>query len=113
MITVNNFIIYSLNRYRNFIHQTKCIKLLDEDDVKEYCTNLLHEHSCPESAMFCVFNDGVMLAVIKIWDDGEHGQYEYLAAKDMHFFSQIDAQLRLCCYGLMCEIRPGEWKIQN
>ena len=119
-IVLNNFILYGLNRYRNFIHLPKgedesslYLELNDEDDVKEFCTNVLHENPCPDSAVFCVFNDGCMLAVIKIWDDGDQGKYEFMAAKDMHFFSEIDARMRLCCYGLICEITPGLWKIQE
>jgi hypothetical protein len=114
-IFTNNFILYGLNRFRNFVKYAndEYIALYDEQEVKDFCTALLHENPCPDSAMFCVFNDGMMLAVIKIWDEGEKGKYEYMAARDMHFFSRLDAELRLCCYGLMCEITPGQWRIQK
>ena len=119
-ISTNNFILYGLNRYRNFLRapvdtegQKMDLVLLDEDDVKEFCTNLLHEHPCPDSAIFCVFNDGVMLAVIKLWDEDNRGKYEFIAAKDMHFFAELDGELRFCCYGLICEISPGHWAIQE
>lgn len=115
-IVTNNFILYGLNRYRNFVHllnDEKYIHIEDKEDVKEFCVGLLHENPCPNSAMFCVFNDGIMLAVLKEDDEGDHGKYAFIAARDMHFFSELDAAWRLCCYGLMCEIRPGEWKIQQ
>ena len=116
-ITTNNFILYGLNRFRNFIHspadEPMYVELQDEDEVKEFCTSALHANPCPDSAMFCVFNDGVMLAVIKIWDEDERGQYEYMAARDMHFFAEVDADFRLCCYGLICEVTPGCWKVME
>jgi hypothetical protein len=31
---------------------------------------------------------------------------------DMHFFSEFDADMRLCCYGMICEIKEDWWKIQ-
>lgn len=119
-IMTNNFILYGLNRYRNFLHpsvdEDGDVEYLDlpyEDDVKEFCTAILHKHPCPDTAMFCVFNDGAMSAVVKIWDDDDHVEYDYLVARDMHFFAQIDAELTLCCYALICEITPGCWKIME
>ena len=119
-IMFNNFILYGLNRFRNFLPplydedgEEIYLPLHDEDDVKQFCTEMLHETACPDAAIFCVFNDGTMLAVIKVWDDGERGKYDYMVAKDMHFFSLLDAKLRLTSYGLICEIRPGEWAIQE
>jgi len=119
-IVTNNFILYGLNRYRNFIHlptdedeEKYYIHLNNEEDIKDFCVGMLHENPCPDSAMFCVFNNGLMLAVLKEDDDGEHGKYACIAARDMHFFSILDVDRRLCCYGLMCEISPGCWKIMD
>jgi hypothetical protein len=112
-IITNNFILYGLNRYRNFLHSPTddYIYLEDEEAVKNFCVRMLHEYPCSDSAIFCVFEDDCMMAVKKVWDEGGTGKYEYLVGKDMHFFAGIDADERLCCYGLMIEVEPRKWII--
>ena len=117
-ITYNHYILYGLNRYKNFLDEVgaenEIVKLADEQDVKEFCADMLHMYPCEKSAIFCVFKDGVMLAVIKIDDDGgDSGRYKFIASKDMHFFEKIDAEYRLCCYSLLCEEEHGVWRIER
>ena len=112
-IRINNFILYGLNRYRNFLFGEALLSLCDEDDVKEFCASVLHEYPFSNTAIFCVFNDGMMLAVIKVSDDGERGKYKFVAAKDMHFFAMLDGEFLFDTYALICEITPGNWVVQE
>lgn len=125
-ITINNFILYGLNRNRNFLsapicdcgcEEKMCIQLEDQNEVDEFCMEMLSEHRCSESMIFCVYYDGTMRAVIT--SDYDEDEDEMLFAvvtakdRDMHFFADLDGDLRPCCYGLICEILPGQWKIME
>ena len=122
-VTINNFAAYGLNRRRNFMTSPKCgcggkavVCLDDIEEVKEFCKDMLMEHGCPEAAIFCVFKNGTYAAVVKQPDDLEEGQSVLLAikpTKDRELFSDVDAEFRLCCYGMITEVNPGEWNIEE
>lgn len=122
-ITINNFAAYGLNRKRNFLQPPKCdcehdafLCLRDEEDVRDFCTDMLMEHTCPEAAVFCSFKDGRYMAVVKQPDELDEGQSILFAikpAKDREMFSDIDSEFRLCCYGMITEVNPGEWRVEE
>lgn len=113
-IIFNNFILYGLNRERNFLQGKVGIPLLLESksEVEDFCATLLHTYQCPESGMFAVFQDGTYWAIAKCFDEDGREKYVIAEDNDMHFFSEFDADMRLCCYGMICEIKEGWWKIQ-
>ncbi len=122
-IVTNNFILYSLNRHRNFLKAPVCecgcgqkmyLQLEDEIAVVDFCLEMLAESECEHPGMFAVFQDGVYMALTIIYDEEEEDLKIFMGKKrDMHFFSEFDADFCLHCYGLICEVRPGEWMIQE
>lgn len=122
-IVTNNFILYGLNRYRNFLHAPICecgcgekmyVQLEDEDEVVDFCCEMLAMSGCLSPGMFAVFQNGTYLAVAFDYDEEEEDLSIVVGKrKDMHFFSEFDAEFGLHCYGLICEVRPGEWMIQE
>lgn len=114
MIIVNNFILYGLNRYRNFLIEGGSVYLENELEVVDFCCNKMAESECYSPGMFAVFLDGTYMALTLLFDKRESDIKVAIGKKrDMHFFSEFDALYRLCCYGLICEIRPGEWEIMK
>lgn len=110
---------YGLNNLRSFISSPDCdcgcggkmkVMLDTHDDMFEFCAELLVDHGCPESAIFAYAYDDKMYAIVF---DGESEAVDVIEAKEpnMDFFKMIDAELRLCCYGLIIETSPGEWDI--
>jgi hypothetical protein len=92
--------------------------LEDEEDIKGFCGDVLMEHTCPDAAIFCSFRDGRYMAVVKQPEDPDDDEGERLLfavkpTKDRNLFSDIDAEFRLCCYGMITEIKPGEWRIEE
>ena len=122
-ISINNFAAYGLNRKRNFLRAPDCggkavVCLESVDDVREFCTDMLMEHNCPESAIFCSFQNGKYMAVVKQPvdfedEDGECLLFAIKPTKDREMFSEIDSEFRLCCYGMLTETKPGEWRIEE
>ncbi len=116
-IITNNFLLYGLNRKRNFLEAPLCecgcgkkmyFVLEDKDEVISLCEDLLLHTNCEEAAVFCVFKDGTHLGAMKIPCED---QIIIEESNDMHFFSDLDGEYRFCCYGLLCEMRTGEWHI--
>lgn len=122
-IVTNNFILYGLNRHRNFLSAPICdcgcgekmyIELENELEVINFCCEMLAETGCDAPGMFAVFLDGSYMALTLLYDeDEEEAKVVIGRRRDMHFFSEFDAEFGLHCYGLICEIRPNEWMIQE
>lgn len=119
-IYINNYPMYGLNRYRSFMAAPECecgcgergyMLLSDHEAVAEFCVTVLSEHECPDSAVFAVFNDGHYEAFVKTSDEKE--KIIDIGSNDLHMFSEIDGQFRLCCYNLIIEEKPGQWMIQS
>lgn len=122
-IITNNFILYGLNRHRNFLKAPICdcgcgekmyLRLDDEKDVVDFCCEMMAESRCECPGMFVVFQNGTYMALTFLYDEDEEDVKIVIGrGKDMHFFSEFDAEFGLHCYGLICEIRPNEWMIQE
>ena len=117
-MTYNSFAFYGLNRNRNFLKCPTCEDKIpfiidSKKEIEERCQELLAMHSCPDSAIFLVYQDGNMETIFKhhVYDDGI--EFGMMDGCDMHFFSEMDGEYRYCCYGLIIEERPGEWMIQE
>lgn len=112
-IIFNNYIIYGLNRERNFINSKVAgtiFPLETKSDVVDFCASTLHMCECDKPGMFAVFKNGTFLAMAKHVDEDDYEQFVIAEDDDMHFFAEFDADYRLCCYSLIYEIRNGEWR---
>lgn len=111
---INHFATYGLNKQRNFMRPPKGeesrICLEDADEVYELCAELLAENGCDNSAIFLLFNDGLQRVVL-CQEKEENYEVLVIGGKGNDFFGAIDAEFRLCCYGLMIEVEPGQWEI--
>lgn len=126
-IQFSNFAMYGLNRYRNLLKAPICdcgcgnkmyVPLEDEADVIDFCCSVLMESDCKNPGMFAVFKDGTYAAFAIMRDEDEDNEdadpkFAMVRGKDMHLFSEFDADFCLHCYGMICEIRPGYWKIME
>lgn len=115
---IEKFSAYGLNAFRNFMSAPDCdcgcggIMLDDNDEVFGFMNAMLQEHDCECSAIFAIDYDGAMYAGVlepECEEDSIH--IMGIPNTNMDFFADIDAEFRLCCYGLMIEIEPGVWKI--
>lgn len=124
MFKINNYAMYGLNRYRSFLTAPICdcgcgeptsIILKTDDDVGQFCVEVLNRHECPNSAIFAVFHDGRMRAYVKEWDEksGEFAADCYEGGNTTHMFSKLDGEFRFCCYNLIIEREPGQWMIES
>lgn len=114
IIFFNNYILYGLNRERNFLKPSVAKKILpleSKSDVYDFCASTLHQCDCEKSGMFAVFLDGTYMAMAK--EVNEDGFENFITAEDddMHFFSEFDADFRLCCYSLIYQISNNQWRI--
>lgn len=120
-IYINNFILYGLNRKRNFL---KCPSddcgekvpfVFEEDsDLFHSMAYLLYQHECPESAIFAVGLNNEFYAAVKMYDEeADEEVVQIMHSDDMHMFADLDGELRLCCYALLIEVEPGHWMIQE
>lgn len=112
---INHFATYGLNRHRSFLQRPKSEDLAyiateNKDDLGELCASLLFEHDCPESAIFCVCRDGSFITALKL-DEETPGKISIIESRDPYSFSYIDAEYRLCCYGLMIEVDDNKWEV--
>lgn len=100
--------------------------------------DILIENGCPDGAIFAISYDNYMYVgkadfpidmflseeeIEELIEDGEITQekideqnesiIQIIRNKkiDMDFFADIDGIFRFCCYGLIIETAPGEWKI--
>lgn len=115
--SINYFASHGLNRMRNFLQSPKCedcgeperVLVKDDKDLGELCSSLLFKHGCDRSAIFCIKQSGEMIIFLKV--DDEFDGIAMLSSKEPGVFAGIDAEFRLCCYGLMIEAENGEWEI--
>ena len=116
-IRLNNFAAYGLNRKRNFMSAPECdmnVCLGTVKSVREFCMGTLNEHPCMEAAIFCCFKDGRYMAVIKQPDDDMIPTYLVVRpTRDRDCFSEVDSEFRLCCYGMITEVKKGLWRIED
>ena len=122
-IFINNYPMYGLNHNRRFLKPVMCecgcgqpayMVLKTDDDVKEFCCAMLQEYDCPRSVIFAVFNDGRNLVTWKEVDEDDK-TVEILSCEsdDIHMFSDLDGEMRFCCYSLIMEEDDGLWMIQE
>lgn len=106
------FASYGLNKNRNFLEKGY-VELDNEDELAEWMQEQLVEHGCPESAIFAInYNLDMYVAITEYDEDEEQGVISVLRfGWDMDMFAKIDSEYRLCCYGIIEEIKPGIWKI--
>lgn len=118
-IFYNCYPMYGLNKYRSFLKAPEnskhpmYIRMDDEEEVMDLCCAILEDYECPDSAIFVVFQNGKYVAVFKEYDEDEDVM-TFLKAEgdDIHFFSELDGELRFCCYNLIVEEKPGMWMIR-
>ena len=121
-ISINNFAAYGLNRKRNFLKAPVCdckedayLYLAELDDVKDWCIEVLSTYGCDEVAVFCVFKDGRYTAFVKQPDVEDEGLiYIHVKPTKAHdMFASLDAEFRLCCYGMITELEDGIWRVEE
>lgn len=119
-IQINNYAMYGLNHNRAFMTAPLCecgcgepalLMLKTKEDVFNFCGSVLSEYDCEMPAIFMVFNDGTYAAAIL--DDENEEQLYIVTSPDMHLFSELDGELRFCCYNLITEREPGMWMIES
>lgn len=116
---IDHFATYGLNKLRNFLSPPRCpdcgepgtLCFENEQDVYEFCTDLLVEHGCDSSAIFLLFADGSQRVALYMPEDEEDAVVSVIGSSDHYFFAEVDAECRLCCYGMMIEVEPGHWEI--
>ena len=96
-----------------FALDDKCIQLFDQDELFYFMGNALIEHMCPDGAIFAIsYDDKMYVAYMNLSDEDEEPlKVEYIDEIDLEFFAEMDAEYRFCCYGLIIETSPGNWKI--
>lgn len=104
--------LFGLNCNRNFL-DVDIYEFEDEDELFDWTIEELQYHGCDCSCIFMVAQDGTMYASIAYYNEDEE---EYIVDVVMHdfdldWFSEVDAELRLCCYSVVVEIKQGIWKV--
>lgn len=115
IITKESLSTFGLNKYRNFLEDSNgYIELIDETELCDWMNYVLSEHGCTESAVFAIaYDEKHMYAAVTNYDEDEEivyvdvNKYDY----DLDLFASIDAENRLCCYGVIEEFAPGKWKV--
>lgn len=111
IIRFATFSAYGLNKERNLL--TGIDPLVEVEDIEEMietAVELLLLSECEESAIFLHSLDGQTIAVIRQGEDCIM-TYPEKEKNKYSFFSEIDGEYRLCCYGLMIETNNNQWKI--
>ena len=103
---VGCFAYYGLNKYRNFIVDGGAP--IVTKNIYDVVSSLLERHGCDNAGVFLVYTDGKMEAITY---NGSEVEIVTCPESDAEFFSIIDAEFRLCCYGLLLEQTSGEWTI--
>lgn len=111
-IRIEDYATYGLNRYRSLFSEVRSnkIEFEDPDDVYLFAQGVLDACSCRNSAVFMIHFDNSMSAAV-INPEEETMDVYGIEDLNLDYFASIDADLRLCCYGLMIETLPGEWKL--
>lgn len=99
---------YGLNRHRNFL---ECGFLKgDLTEILEYAADEIAESGCDNCGVFVQTFDDEHILLTYSYEDGGFITMQP-QEEDNDFFALMDAQLRLCCYGLIIEMRPGVWRV--
>ena len=122
-IYVDQYIMYGLNRRRNFIGLPECdtcgermgILLETAEDIEDFAVEALRDHDCNTCALFFVFNDDSYGAYFKCVYDEDEKDVEYalcrMFGKDRHMFAELDGEFRFCCYSLLVETNDGLFEV--
>lgn len=125
---IDEFAARGLNKYRNFLSAPDCDcgcggkgwPVFDtNEDLYDFCSEVLEDHGCHNSAIFLIHMNGEMEIVhghIEWDEDTEEESYTVsLLSSEVDMpadtFARIDADLRLCCYGLIIERDNNMWEI--
>ena len=91
--------------------------LADDDAIREFAIETLTSHDCVDCALFFVMQDGTYRAYLKgILDENEEDEEVTVGVLEMqgddsHFFADVDADARLCCYSLLIEHEDGMFEV--
>ena len=112
---------YGLNKYRNFLcdpevddgSETRII-LNTQEDVLNFVHEMLIDEECDKTALFSHGLGKMFIGVKRCNPDGslcvEHMVCEGI---NMEFFQEMDGEMLFDCYGLIVEVEPGQWKIEE
>ena len=83
--------------------------LESDEDVEDFCGDMLFEGDCEHSGIFYVFEDGLTRGVIRAGDDLYGFTFD-------HLYGYVDfggfvKESGLHCYGVIVEVDEGLWKI--
>lgn len=133
----SSFHSYGLNKFRNFLHcpvkenimydaynqeiNLSTITINDDQELMDLMCNILNDCDCDNAGIFVHKLNGTMYAGVTDGldceideDDDMCFSLEIMSSTepdDMEFFNLIDAEYRLCCYGLLIEVLPNEYRI--
>lgn len=104
------FAAYGLNKRRNFLEADELLDLVDIADFSNWAIDEITYNACPDSAIFGIALSGRIYIAI---NDAEADQIVIMEnmAGDYDVIGKIDAENRLCCYGLIVEYAPGYWRV--
>ena len=113
---VDEFAMRGLNKYRNILSAPKrCPMFEDEEVLHDFCSEMLYQNGCGNSAIFLVFKDGKQEIVWGHTDEDDHEYQVSLFTGDkltpVDIFAHFDADAGLHCYGLMIEKDNNLWEI--
>lgn len=86
-----------------------CLVLKNDEDVEDFCVEMLSEDDCEYSGIFYVFEDGLTRGVIRAGDDFYGFTFDNLY--DYENFGGFVKESGLHCYGVIVEVDDGLWKI--
>lgn len=115
---------YGLDKEKNFLQAPECecgcggkcsILLKTKEELLNFMIDMLEENDCTHCAMFAHALSGKMYAAVKSRKlDIETNEPVLCFMADntnMKFFKNWDKELRFHWYGLIIEIKKGQWKI--
>ena len=121
---VDEFAMRGLNKYRNILSAPDCDygcggkgcpMFEDKEVLHDFCSEMLYENGCMNSAIFLVFKDGKQEIVWGHTDEDDHKYQISLFTGDkltpVDIFAHFDADAGLHCYGLMIEKDNNLWEI--
>lgn len=90
-------------------NEKACLVLESDDEVEDFCVQMLSEDDCGYSGIFYMFEDGLIRGVIRAGDDLYGFTFDKLY--DYGNFGEFVKESGLHCYGVLVEVDDGLWKI--
>lgn len=111
---------YGLDKDKNFLQAPVCecgcgskVSLLinNNKELFHFMYSVLMDNECNHCAIFAhTINDNMFVA-LKVENESDDRVLFFGQEDNMKFFKEWDDEINLHCYGLIIEIKHGEWKI--